>query len=686
MPPPAPPLALLALPLALALPVALLLGRLPLELAALGLALAAVLAGWLSPAEALSGFGNPATLAVVAMFVISAAVVRTGALAPIERWLAGFAHISLPAQLLLLAAVVGPLSAVLSNTAVVAMFIPLVERWCRRLGLAPAQMLMPLSFLTVLAGVGTLLGTSTNLVASSLSAQLGYGGFHLLQFTPMALVTYGAGVLVLLLVAPRVLKGPPPLPAAAEIVSDYGIRDYLSELRVSEASPLAGKSLDASLLQHSFDLRVLALIRDSARLTPPLGDQRLCPGDVLVVKARRDGLLALQDQEGLDLLPDGCLRWNVGGTAPAGATADAAKAEGATAEGATPAGTKDGGATAAGATAGGAATGAASTARGTPVGGTLGGSGLAGSTPVGGTLVGQPVAPTVSAVVPGGSALHLSVVEAVVPDGSPLIGRSLRELRFAQRTNTAVLAIRRGEEVLRDRLGKVALRLGDALLLQAPEASLRALRVSGDLLLAELAEAPADRRDRLPWALGLMAAMLLLTLWRSDALAIWALLAVLGMVAARVLTPQEVYAAVRWDVVALLAALLPLAQLMGGSGVDRLLVGAMASLANGWPPYAVLIGFYLATTLATELLSNQAAVTLMLPLALGLGRELGLPAQAVLGVVTFAASHSFLTPIGYQTNTMVYALGNYTFLDFLRLGLPLTLVLALLTPALALAL
>lgn len=305
---------------------------------------------------------------------------------------------------------------------------------------------------------------------------------------------------------------------------------------------------------------------------------------------------------------------------------------------------------------------------------------------MGSTLVGQPVAPIVSAVVPGGSALHLSVVEAVVPDGSPLIGRSLRELRFAQRTNTAVLAIRRGEEVLRDRLGKVALRLGDALLLQAPEASLRALRVSGDLLLAELAEAPEDRRDRLPWALGLMAAMLLLTLWRSDALAIWALLAVLGMVAARVLTPQEVYAAVRWDVVALLAALLPLAQLMGGTGVDRLLVGAMASLANGWPPYAVLIGFYLATTLATELLSNQAAVTLMLPLALGLGRELGLPAQAVLGVVTFAASLSFLTPIGYQTNTMVYALGNYTFLDFLRLGLPLTLVLALLTPALALAL
>lgn len=443
--------ALLALLLALALPIALLLGRLPLELAALGLALAAVLAGWLSPAEALSGFGNPATLAVVAMFVISAAVVRTGALAPIERWLASFADIGLPAQLLLLAAVVGPLSAVLSNTAVVAMFIPLVERWCRRLGLAPAQMLMPLSFLTVLAGVGTLLGTSTNLVASSLSDQLGYGAFHLLQFTPMALVTYGAGVLVLLLVAPRVLKGPAPLPAAEEIVSDYGIRDYLSELRVTAASPLVGKTLDGSLLQHSFDLRVLALIRHSARLTPPLGDQRLCPDDVLVVKARRDGLLALQDQEGLDLLPDGCLLLNVaapGASAPGGVEAGPAAwpprqahANRASSEA-------------------NAVSNGANPARNAPP----------------------------AALVP--PALDLSVVEAVVPDGSPLIGRSLRELRFAQRTNTAVLAIRRGEEVLRDRLGKVALRLGDALLLQAPEPSLRALRVSGDLLLAELAEAP----------------------------------------------------------------------------------------------------------------------------------------------------------------------------------------------------
>lgn len=614
--------ALLALVLALLGWGALLRGRLPLELLALVLVIAAVLGGWLSPAQALAGFGSPATITVVAMFVISAAVVRSGALAPIERWLAGFSGLGLPGQLLLLAAVVGPLSAVLSNTAVVAMFIPLVERWCRRLGMAPARMLMPLSFLTVLAGVGTLLGTSTNLVASSIAADLGYGSFRLLQFTPMALITYAAGVGVLLLVAPRVLPGQPVLPLAQELESDYGIGSYLSELQVTPASPLAGRSLDDTLLQHSFDLRVLALIRGSARLVPPLGDRLLQAGDVLVVKARRDVLLALQEEEGLDLLPDGSVQLQ----SPAKARA---------VEPAEPAARAD--------------------PRDRPTG-------------------------------TDRSVLNLSVVEAVVPAGSPLIGQSLRELRFAQRTNAAVLAIRRGEEVLRDRLGQVSLKLGDALLLQAPDPSLRALEVSGDLLLADRAEAPSDRRDRLPWTLGLTLAVMLLTLWRSEALAIWALLAVAGLVACRALTPQEVYAAVRWDVVVLLGALLPLAQVMQGTGLDRLLVESLTQVAGSWPPYGVLIGLYLATALATELLSNQAAVALMLPLALAIGGELGLAPQAVMGVVTFAASHSFLTPIGYQTNTMVFALGNYSFLDFLRLGLPLTLVLCLLTPALALAL
>ncbi len=595
----------------LALSVAIAPPRLPLELVALALAIGAVLAGWLSPAEALAGFGNPAVVTVATMFVISTAVARTGLLAPVERWLASFSGLGLTGQLLLLALVVGPLSAVVSNTAVVALFIPVVERWCRGLGISPARMLMPLSFLTVLAGVGTLLGTSTNLVASSLADQLGYGPFGLLQFTPMALPLYVAGALLLALLAPSLLPRSAPATGGEGLARDYGLADYLSELLVQAGSPLIGRSLDATLLQHSFDLRVLALIRDGERLSLPLGERRLRDGDVLVVKGRRERLLALREQEGLALVPEGLLSLT--------ASSD---------EGPAP----------------------------------------------------------------------LTVVEGVVPAGSRLIGQSLRELCFAQRYQAAVLAIRRGEDLLRDRLGREQLRLGDALLLQLGPAARRALEPGGDLVLSEPGESrgdpqgeaqqepPSDRRDRLPWVLGLLAALLLLALWRSEALAIWALLAVIGLVLARVLTPQEVYAAVRWDVVVLLASLLPLAGVLARTGADRWLVERWSAQLGAWPPYGLLIALYLSTALLTELISNQAAVTVMLPLGLALGQARGVSAQAALGVMTFAASHSFLTPIGYQTNTMVYALGGYSFLDFLRLGLPLTLLLSLLTPALALAL
>lgn len=575
---------------------------LPLELAALTLVIGAVLAGLLTPTQALAGFGNPAVITVVAMFVVSAALERSGALAPIERWLSRFDDRGPSVQILLLALVVGPLSAVISNTAVVAMFIPVVERWCRRLALSPSQLLMPLSFLTVLAGVGTLLGTSTTLVASSLSSELGYGSFSLLQFTPMALLTYAAGMAVLAVLAPRLLPSIPPLPRAEALESDYGIREYLSELQVTAASPLIGRSLDATLLQHTFDVRVLALIREGERRSLPLGEERLADGDVLVVKASPQRLLALRQEEGLALVPEVSIRLREAGHDP------------------------------------------------------------------------DPTGP------------ELSIVEALVPAGSGLIGRSLREIRFSQRFNAAVLAIRRGEEVLRDRLGQVSLQLGDALLLQSPPSALRTLQVSPELLLADPAALPEDGRNRLGWALGLTAALLLLSLWRSDALAIWALLVVVGLVVSGVLSAQEVYGAVRWDVVVLLGSLLPLAQLGTVLGLDRWLVERLSGPIASWPPYLLLLGLYLLTALVTEVVSNQAAVTLMLPLGLALSQGVGVSPWAAMGVTTFAASHSFLTPIGYQTNTMVYAIGNYSFLDFLRLGLPLTLVMSLLTPALALRL
>lgn len=588
----------LAMALILAALVAAARRRLALEWAALVLALAAVLAGWLTPTEALAGFSNPATLTVAAMFVLSAALVRTGGLAPIEKVL-GQLKLEKPwQQVLLLALVVGPLSAVISNTAVVAMFIPVVERWCRRLGIAPAQLLMPLSFLTVLAGVGTLLGTSSTLVASGISEQMGYGRFGLLQFTPLALGVYAPGVALIAWLAPRVLTRQGD-PSEASLEMDYGLQGYLTELRVSAKSPLVGESLESTLLEHSFDVRVLALIRQGEWFSLPLSNRRIESGDLLVVRAAPAQVLALREEEGLEL-PDEQVPLKRSG-AP-------------------------------------------------------------------------------------GAPLGLCLVEALIPPESSLIGQTVMEMRFAQRFNAVVLAIRRSRELLRSRLGQVELRMGDSLLLQTPQPSLRGLQVSRDFLLVDSADIPEDRRDRLPWALGLTLAALALSVWRSDAVVVWLLLAVIGLLLARVLTTQEVYAAIRWDVVVLLAALLPLTTLLHHSGADQWLVAQVQKFSGTTTPYGLLVGLYLITALLTEVMANQAAVALMLPISLGVSHSLGLNTGAAVAVVIFAASHSFLTPIGYQTNAMVFAVGNYRLIDFLRLGLPLTACLCLLTPALALQL
>jgi di/tricarboxylate transporter len=457
---------------------------------------------------------------------------------------------------------------------------------------------MPLSFLTVLAGVGTLLGTSSTLVASGITEQLGYGRLGVLEFTPLALGVYAPGVALLSWLAPKVL-GPSGPVEEPSLENDYGLQGYITELRVSPHSPLVGQSLDSTALQHSFDVRVLALIRRGEWFSLPLADQRLEGGDLLVVRAAPSQVLALKDAEGLDL-PDERV--------------------------------------------------------------------------------------PLRAVGPHGETPGLCLVEAILPPESSLIGQTVMEMRFAQRFNAVVLAIRRGGELLRSRLGQVELKLGDALLLQTPFPSLRGLQLSRDLLLVDTADIPDDRRHRLPWAIGLLASALLLSLWRSDAVVIWLLLAVIGLILSRVLTPQEVYAAVRWDVVILLAALLPLTTLLRHWGTETWLVSRIGELSWSAPPYGWLVGLYLATALLTEVMANQAAVAVMLPIGLGLSPGFGLNAAATIAVITFAASHSFLTPIGYPTNAMVYAVGNYRFVDFLRLGLPLTACLCLLTPALALRL
>lgn len=275
-------------------------------------------------------------------------------------------------------------------------------------------------------------------------------------------------------------------------------------------------------------------------------------------------------------------------------------------------------------------------------------------------------------------------VEVLLPAGSTLAGASLRELRFRQRHNATVLALRRGQQTVQERLGQAVLREGDVLLLQAPLDAIRGLQASNDLLVLDQLENDLPTVRRKPLAIGIAVLMLLIPTLTPIPLVAAVLLAVVAMVIAGCLRPGEVQRSIRLDVILLLGSLSSFSVAMQTSGLADGLAADLERLLQPWPAYAALAAMFLVTTLITNVMSNAASVALLVPVATQLAQPLGLPPQSLLMLVLFGASQSFLTPMGYQTNLMVFGPGRYHFLDVPRYGAGLTVIMTLLVPALIL--
>jgi len=275
-------------------------------------------------------------------------------------------------------------------------------------------------------------------------------------------------------------------------------------------------------------------------------------------------------------------------------------------------------------------------------------------------------------------------VEVLLPAGSTLAGASLRELRFRQRHNATVLALRRGQETVQERLGQAVLREGDVLLLQAPLDSIRGLQASNDLLVLDRLEDDLPTVRRKPLVISIAVLMLLLPTLTPIPLVGSVLLATVAVVASGCLRPGELQRAIRLDVILLLGSLSSFSAAMKNTGLADGLAGGLERLLEGWSTYGSLMLIFVGTTLLTQVMSNAASVALLAPVAVQLAPTLALPATALLITVLFGASQSFLTPVGYQTNLMVFGPGRYRFLDITRYGLGLTLIMTVLVPALIL--
>ena len=272
--------------------------------------------------------------------------------------------------------------------------------------------------------------------------------------------------------------------------------------------------------------------------------------------------------------------------------------------------------------------------------------------------------------------------EALLPAGSTLAGASLRELRFRQRHNATVLALRRGQQTVQERLGQAILRAGDVLLLQAPLDSIRGLQSSNDLLILDQVEDDLPSLRKKPIAIAIAIVMIILPSISEIPLVGSVLLSVIAMVVFGCLRPAEIQRSIRLDVILLLGSLSSFSVAIQTTGLADLIAFNLNFLLDGLSLYFALFVIFLITVILTQFISNAASVALVLPVVIELSSTLDISPQALIMVVLFGASQSFLTPMGYQTNLMVYGPGRYQFFDIAKYGIGLTIIMSLVIPAL----
>jgi di/tricarboxylate transporter len=544
-----------------------------------------------TPAEGLSGFASTATITVLAMFILSEGVQRTGVVQLLGAIIARHTRDSEIRQLGATIGVVGPISGFINNTAAVAILLPMVTDLAHEGGTSPSKLLIPLSYASMFGGMLTLIGTSTNILASSVAADLGVAGapFGMFEFTALGAVVTVVGAAYLLTVG-RALT-PERIRPREDLTEEFGMEGYLTEVVVRDDSPVVGQTVREALETSDLDVDLLQLIRGEEVFLEPLGPKTIRPGDVFAVRTDRDTLLDLLDLEGFDLLPVRIEEEDL----------EAAEAE------------------------------------------------------------------------------VQNLAEVIVAPGSTLVGETLASANFRQRYDATVLAFRRGPELVRQRIDRTTLRVGDTLLVQATGESVERLNENRNFIVAQEVFRPDLRRSKIPVAVGIVLAVVGVAAVDLVPIVVAALAGSLAMVVTGCLKPTEVYDAVQWDVIFLLAGVIPLGIAMQETGGADLIATLLVDASGSLPALAVLALLYLVTALLTNVISNNASVVLMIPVAAEAAAGIGASEFAFVLAVTFAASTAFMTPIGYQTNLFVYGPGGYRFTDYVRIGTPLQLLFALVT-------
>lgn len=551
--------------------------RFPPEMVAIGAVAVFLVLGLLDTASMVGALANSAPLTIACMFIISAALVRTGAILEVSRFVqrkAGSNRILLIGSTFIVTVVV---SAFMNNIPVVMILIPVITGIARDLNLAPSKLLMPLSYCAIMGGTCTLIGTSTNLVVDGAARQAGLEPFGIFEMSAVGLAVAVTGMIYLAIVAPRIL----PDRKDFSLLDGAGESRFITDARIPEGSSLIGRRPEDVPFLKLRDLRLLDVVRNSQTLRHDIEQIELQAGDRLVLESPMSEVLSLHR--------DGEVR------------------------------------------------------------------------------VGSDDLEEVSES-------RAVLVEAVVGPGSRLTGAPLKSYRLRRRFGVYVVAVHRHGGEISEHVGRIRLNPGDSVLLEGSPEDIE--RMSRELGLVDL-ERPEDqafRRERAPIAIATLVGVVVLAALNIMPIVGLAVIGVAIVLFSGCLDPEEAFDSIDWRILALIVAMLAIGASLQDTGAIELVVSAAAPLLALASPLVLLILVYVATSFLTETVTNNAVAIVMTPVAIALAVAAGLDPRPFVIVVMIGASAAFATPIGYQTNTLVYGPGHYRFTDYVKLGLPLNVL------------